>query len=254
MKQPDSKFNFKSIRFQLPLLFMMTSAIPALVAIIWISSLLTDRMEQMLQQRVRDSAQIADNVFKQYGEDLLLKTRVVSENRQISALLLSGDKIALINQLSALQQDLNLSVYGASIEVFDQSAGLVVSEPKRVNQQVPSPTVYTVLKRGEFKTSVYFLKEQLTVSAALPLFHPRQATPVGAVALSYPVSHKLADEIRKIAGAEVLFFVRPLGSPPRILATTLDESSSEDLVKKHANDSLHLRDQPEYLLAALKGS
>ncbi|MEZ0367917.1 MAG: GAF domain-containing protein, partial [Candidatus Sericytochromatia bacterium] len=249
-----SRLNPRSIRFKLPAMFMMVSAIPALVALIWLSSLLNERMEQILQQRVRDSAIIAENVFKEYTEDLLLKARLISENRQVPELLASGDKIALINQLSAQHQDLNLSLYGAGIEIFDQSGRLAVSEPKRATQQVPDTMVYTVLKRGEYKISTFFQQDELVVSAALPLFHPRQATPAGVVALSYHVSHKLADEIRKIAGAEVLFFVNPLGSQPRILATTLDESSSEELVEKYVKGMLKLEEQPEYLLSAIKGS
>lgn len=250
---PES-LNPKSIRIKLPLMFMMVSAIPAVVAIIWISSLLNERMELMLQKQAKDSALMAANVFEQYTEDLLLKARLIAEAKQVPQLLHDAQKIDLINQLSALYQDLNLGLYGAGIEVFDQSGRLAVSEPKRAAQQVPDTMIYTVLKRGEFKISTFFQNGDLMISAALPLFYSQQASAVGVVALSYRVSYKLADEIRKLSGSEVIFFVNDLGHKPRVLATTLDESSSKELVNRYIAGNLHLKDRPEYLLVALKGS
>ena len=246
--------NPRSIRLKVPVLFMMVSVIPALVAMFSLSRLLTDRMEQILQQRVHDSAQIANNVFKSYSEELLLKARVITSSPQIAEELARGDKIALINQLSALNQDLGMNVYGAGIEIFDASGRLAVSEPKRAVQRIPDTMAYTVVKRGEFKISSYFQDDELIVSTAIPLFHARQATPVGVVGLSFAVSPKLADEIRKIAGAEVLFFIHPLGEQPRILATTLDESSGLELAQKYVSGSLKLQNRPEYLIASIKGS
>lgn len=256
MKLPSwlSSYHLRSIRFRLPALFLVVALVPAVIMLVWLSTLLNNRMEQMLLARVSDATVTADNVFHQYSEDLLLKARLISASRQLSEQLLQKDKIALINQLSNLHQDLNLSVYDAGVEIFDQSGRLAASEPKRTTQQVPDTMIYTVLKRGEYKISTFFQQEQLIVSAALPLFHSGQATPVGVVALSYQVSHKLADEISKIAGAEVLFYTNDLGRQPRVLATTLDETSSSELVDKYVSNTLRLSDAPDYLLAANKSS
>lgn len=73
------------------------------------------------------------------------------------------------------------------------------------------------------------------------------------MALSFNVSHKLADEIHKLSAAEIMIFVAPLGEPARLLATTLDEQSSEQLLTSYLAENLQLRQQPEYLLAAVRG-
>ncbi|MBF2055315.1 MAG: diguanylate cyclase [Candidatus Sericytochromatia bacterium] len=243
----------RSIRFRLPMLFMMVSAIPAVVAIVWISSLLNERMEVLLQQRVRDSALTAHNIFEEYAQDILLKARLVTQTQQVQSTLRQQDKIALINQLSALRQDLNLGVYNATVEIFDASGKLFVAEPKRSLQQVSDTLVYTAMHRGQYRVSRFFEDDQLRLATALPIFHPEEARPIGAVALSFNVSHKLADEIHKLSAAEVLIFVAPLGEPARLLATTLDEQSSENLIARYLAEDLRLNQHPEYLLAAVRG-
>lgn len=248
------EIRWRSIRVKVPLMFMLVSALPLLVAMLWVSNLLNERLEYLLQQKANDSAAIASNVFEQYTEDLLLKTRLIVQSPELAHRLLSDDKIALINQLSDLHQDLNLSLYGAGIEIFDQSARLLVSEPKKATQQVPDTMVYTVLKRGEYKISTFFQQGDLIVSAALPLFDPQHSTAIGVVGLSYKVSYKLAEEIRKLAGAEVIFYVKSLGHEPQILATTLDESSTDELVKQAIKGQSRLPHKPTYLLSSLKST
>jgi len=243
---------FNSIRFRLPALFMMVSAIPAVVAIIWISNLLNERMEILLQQRVRDSASIVQNVFEEYAQDILLKARLITQTQQIQQQVYAQDKIPLINHLSTLNQDLNLTLYGAVIEVFDSSGKLFVAEPKRAQQQVPDTLVYTAMNRGQFRVLRFFEQDQLRIATAIPIFHPEQAEAIGVVAVSFNVSHKLADEIHKLAGAEVLLFSAPLGQAPNLLATTLDEQSSEELIAKYLQQELRLSQKPEYLLSALQ--
>ncbi|MGV3524576.1 MAG: diguanylate cyclase [Candidatus Sericytochromatia bacterium] len=244
--------NFKSIRLRLPLLFTLISAVPALVAIYWISGVLNTRLEQMLQQRVQENALMVENVFNQYGEDLLLKVRLATQTPRLQELLSSQDRIALINQLSTLHQDLNLSLYGAGIEIYDQTGRLRAAEPKRPTQQVPDTMIYTALKKGEHKVSRYFEGEHLRVSAAMPVFNTRQAGAVGVVAISFDVSHKLADEIRKLMGSEVLIFTHPLGEAPEVLGTTLDEQTSAERVLDYVNNQQQLSQRPAYLLAAVK--
>lgn len=246
-----AQINFRSIRFRLPILFTMVSAIPALVAIFWLSSLLSDRMELSLQQRVQDSAQIVSNVFDSYSEDLLLKARLMTQTQQLQELLYRKDKIALINYLSTLRNDLNLSLYGGVIEIFDDSGRLLVSEPKRATQQVPDVMAYTALKRGDFKISRFFEHDQLKIGTAIPVFHPSQANAIGVVALSFQVSPKLADEIHKLAAAEVLIFVQPLHQAPRLLATTLDERTSTELVTRQVKGQLRLSQEAEYLMSTV---
>lgn len=146
----------RSIRFRLPMLFMMVSAIPAVVAIVWISSLLNERMEVLLQQRVRDSALTAHNIFEEYAQDMLLKARLMTQTQQMQSTLRQQDKIALINHLSNLRQDLNLGVYNATVEIFDASGKLFVAEPKRSLQQVPDTLVYTAMHRGQYRVSRFF--------------------------------------------------------------------------------------------------
>ena len=160
-------FNFRSIRVRLPLLFMVVATVPALVSVVWISNVLTDRMEEILQQRVNDGVTVVENVLQQYTEDLLLKGRVVAQTQQIQELLRSRNKIALINELSTLNQDLQLTLYGTVIEVFDESGQAVVSEPKKRTQQVPDRMIYTALRRNEFKVSRFFAKDQLRIATAL---------------------------------------------------------------------------------------
>ncbi len=241
--------NFRSIRFRLPLLFMMASAIPALVSIYWISGLLNERMEQILDQRVRDSVTIVNNVFDEYTNDILLKGRVIAQTRSVHELLLAGQTIGLINELNTLNQDLHLTLYGAVIEIYDRNGRLVVSEPHRAKQQVPDRTIYTALKRNEFKVSRFFDGDKLRIATALPIFAPEQSGAIGVVALSFDVTHKLADEIHKITASEVLIFVNQLNQSPRLLATTLDETSSEQLILDYSQNKLNLAQRPDYMLA-----
>lgn len=241
--------NFRSIRFRLPLLFMMAAAIPALVSIYWISNLLNERMEQMLVQRLRDSVTIVNNVFDEYTNDILLKARVIAQMRSVQELLLAGQTIGLINELNTLNQDLHLTLYGAVIEIYDRNGRLVVSEPRRATQQVPDRTIYTALKRNEFKVSRYLDGDKLRVATALPIFASGQAGAIGVVALSFDVTHKLADEIHKITASEVLIFINQINQSPRLLATTLDESTSEQLILDYSQNKLNLANRPAYLLA-----
>lgn len=247
-------FNFRSIRFRLPILFMMVSAIPAVVAVFWISNILKERHEIILQQRVQDSAQIVNNVFEAYSEDLLLKARLIAQTQQVQEQLQQKNKIALINYLSSLNQDLNLAVYGGIVEVFDDTGRLLVSEPKHPEQQVPDTMVYTALKRGEFKVSQFFVHDQLKMSTAIPVFHPNHADAIGVIALSFQVNHKLADEIHKLAAADVLIYVHAFHQEPELLATTLDERTSQDLIRQHVTGTLRLSNQSTYLMASTKSS
>lgn len=243
-------FNFRSIRVRLPLLFMLVSTVPALVSVVWISNVLTDRMEDILQQRVNDGVTVVENVLQQYTEDLLLKGRVVAQTQQIQDLLRSRDKIALINELSSLNQDLQLTLYGTVIEVFDESGQAVVSEPKKRTQQVPDRMIYTALRRNEFKVSRFFADNQLRIATALPIFYPGQPRAIGAVTLSFNVSDRLADEIRKIAVSEVMFFKgRAKDQSLTLLASTLDEDTSRSLIERYLQNDLNLKSKPDYVLA-----
>lgn len=242
----------KSIRFRLPIMFMMASAIPAIVAIFWISNLLNERMNQMLQQRVNDSAVIVSNVFNQYSEDLLLRARLLAQDSRTQELLKARKRIELINHLSTLSDDLNLNLYGAVLEVFDENTRLLASVPKRGAQHVPDTMVYTALTKGEFKTSRFFQNDKLKISTALPVFHPSSSQALGVVTLSFDVSDKLTNEIHKLADAEVLIFSQPINQAPRLLASTLDMESSERLIQRFANSDPQANE--DYMVAALQGN
>ncbi len=258
-----NQVNFRSIRFRLPLLFTLISALPALLSVFWISNVLTDRMEQILQQRVDDGSVVVENVLQQYTEDLLLKGRVVAQAQRIQELLRSRNKIELINELNRMNQDLQLTLYGTVIEVFDENGQLVVSEPKKRQQQVPDRTIYTALRKNEFKVSRFFAGDQLRIATALPIFYADNARAVGAVTLSFNVSDRLADEIHKISASEVLFFRATANNNEgtharthavQLLASTLDESTSHLLIEKHLNNNLRLKDNPDYLMATQKNT
>lgn len=248
-------FNFRSIRVRLPLLFTLVSALPALLSVFWISNVLTARMEEILQQRVNEGVSVVENVLQQYTEDLLLKGRVVAQTQQIQEYLRSRNKIALINELNTLNQDLQLTLYGTVIEVFDESGQAVVSEPKKRTQQVPDRMIYTALHRNEFKVSRFFADDQLRIATALPIFYPGQPRAIGAVTLSFNVSDRLADEIRKIAISEVLFFKgRAQDQSLNLLASTLDETTTESLIARSQQGQLALHNKPDYVLATRQSS
>ena len=243
-------FNYRSIRVRLPLLFMLVSTVPALLSVVWISNVLTDRMEDILQQRVHDGVAVVENVLQEYTEDLLLKGRVVAQTQQVQEFLRSRNKIALINELNSLNQDLQLTLYGTVLEVFDESGQAVVSEPKKRTQQVPDRMIYTALRRNEFKISRFFADDQLRIATALPIFYPGQSRAIGVVTLSFNVSDRLADEIRKIAVSEVMFFKgHDEGNALTLLASTLDEVTSTSLIERYLKNDLKLKSKPEYVLA-----
>lgn len=248
-------FNFRSIRVRLPVLFTLVSVLPALLSVFWISNVLTDRMDDILQQRVSEGVTVVENVLQQYTEDLLLKGRVVAQTQQIQDNLRSRNKIALINELNTLNQDLQLTLYGTVIEVFDESGQVVVSEPKKRTQQVPDRMIYTALRRNEFKVSRFFADDQLRIATALPIFYPGQPRAIGAVTLSFNVSDRLADEIRKIAGSEVMFFKgRPGDNSLTLLASTLDEETTTTLIARHLQGELALQNAPDYVLQTRQSS
>jgi diguanylate cyclase (GGDEF)-like protein len=237
-----------SIRFRLPALFLLAALLPTLLSVVWSSRLLKQRMEDMFTQRARESAVIVGNIFDQYQQDILLKTRIISQTQAIQTHLLTGQSLELINQLNALYQDLNLQLYDAVLEVYQPNGQLLVAEPRQGRRLTPTAQIQAAL-RGEIKSVRLFAGEDLLICSTLPVYQASRSQPIGVLAVNFRVSHKLADEIRKIAGNEILI----LGQSPgwHVLASTLDEHTSDQLMQQWRQQTSGQKRQLPYILSAL---
>ncbi|PIQ23853.1 hypothetical protein COW36_13525 [bacterium (Candidatus Blackallbacteria) CG17_big_fil_post_rev_8_21_14_2_50_48_46] len=243
----------KSIRFRLPAFFLLAALLPTLLSAIWSSGLLEHRMEEMFAQQAQDSAQVASNIFEEYAQDLFLKTRVISQSQSVSQAVNSNNYLTLINHLSDLYQDLNLQLYDAVIEIYAPNGQLMVAEPRQSKQLVPADHIQAALK-GEFKNSRFFAGDELLICSSLPLYHASKPRPIAAMGISFRVSHQLVDQIRKISGTEVM--VVQAGAEGHVLATTLDESSSQGLLKMLMADKRknHVSRSLPYMLSSVSHS
>jgi diguanylate cyclase (GGDEF)-like protein len=237
-----------SIRFRLPALFLVAALVPALLSAVWSSQLLQNQIETMFTQRAQETAKVADNVFEEYTQDILLKTRIISQTQVIQEQALKQDYLDLINQLSSVYQDLNLQLYDAVIEVYDPSGHLMVAEPLQGQRLTGLDQVKAALK-GDFKSSRRFAQGHLLISSAIPLYHPSKPQPIAVLGLTFRVSHKLADAIGKIAGSDVMLLSKD--DKLEVLATTLDENTSNHLIQQLEHPAEFSKEKHSYILASI---
>lgn len=236
-----------SIRFRLPALFLLAALLPALLSALWSSQLLQSQIENFFTLRARETAIVADNIFEEFSQEILLKSQVISQTQAIQERALKRDYLDLINQLSTLYQDLNLQLYDAVLEVYDDKGKFMVAEPLQGQRLTPLDQVQSALK-GDFKSSRRFAQGHLLISAALPLYHPSKSQPIAVLGLTFRASNKLADAIGKIAGSEVLILSKE--EHLEVLATTLDETTSLNLVEQYEKGGLVQGKRPTYILAS----
>jgi diguanylate cyclase (GGDEF)-like protein len=201
-------------------LFVAVVCFPIVLSIIVISGLITQRMEIMLQKRAEGSLLVASNVFDQFIEDISLKARIISQLKDVKTAIIENDRIELINNLNYIRQDLNLSFYDSIIEIYDKNGSLMVSEPK-VSEKMTETSIIRDGLNGEVKTYAKFSDGKLKITSVYPLYHDISPSASGLVSISFFISDKLADEIKKISNTEVLLFTA--GKQPesyQILAST----------------------------------
>ncbi len=236
-----------SIRFRLPALFLLAALLPALLSAFWSSQLLQSQIENFFTLRARETSIVADNIFEEFSQEILLKSQVIAQTQAIQERALKRDYLDLINQLSTLYQDLNLQLYDAVLEVYDDKGKFMVAEPLQGQRLTPLDQVQSALK-GDFKSSRRFAQGHLLISAALPLYHPSKSQPIAVLGLTFRASNKLADAIGKIAGSEVLILSKE--EHLEVLATTLDETTSLNLVEQYEKGGLVSGKRPTYILAS----
>lgn len=240
----------KSIRFRLPALFLLAALLPALLSALWSSQLLKQRMQAMFSEQARESVEIAHNLFEEYQQDILLKTRIISQTRAIQELILNYSELDLINQLSILYQDLNLQLYDAVIEIYAPQGHLIAAEPRLGRRLTPKDHIQAAL-RGEFRQARLFVADDLLIAATLPIYHPSRPEPIAVLGVNLRITHKLADAISKISGSDILILRKQ--HPWKVLASTLDEQTAQNLALRLEQEgtALQINARQPYLLSAL---
>ena len=80
---------------------------------------------------------------------------------------------------------------------------------RRLNR---SPGIPNATLAGAVKTNLRYAADRLRVSAGYPIYRKAQSAPVGAVVVSFYVTGRLADEIKKLVSADVVLLAdRPPG-------------------------------------------
>ncbi len=196
-------------------LFISVVCFPIILSIIIISNLVSSRMETMLHKRAASSLQVASNIYEQFMEDIALKARIISQLKDIKNSYFENDKLELLKNLNFVRQELNVNYYDGIIEIYDHSGKPFVSEPK-IAEKLTDPDIIQDALNGDYRTYSKFDKDRLKITSVCPLFHDSNSIPVGAVSISFFMSNKLADEIKKISNTEVIF----LKDDKKVLATT----------------------------------
>ena len=202
---------------KLILLFFLVVCIPVILSIIASSTLFNNKMDVILEKRATESLNVAGSVFEKFMDDISLRGRIISQIRDVQVAAAARDKIALIDKISVLRQDLNLDYYDAVIEIYDNSGNLMVAAPKTSEIMTDSEIISSALK-GEFKNEVKFKNSKLKITSALPLYHESVSAASGVISISFFVSNKMADEIKKLSNTEVVIFSEDQLNP--ILGTT----------------------------------
>jgi len=192
---------------KLTFLFILVVCFPIVLSIIMISNLVPERMENLLQKRAAESLQVANSVFEKAVEDITLRARFISQIKDIKDAVITKDKLVLIDKINLIRQYLNLNYYDAIIEIYDKSGDVIVSEPK-ISEKMTDKDIVKAVLNGAVKNEIKFNNQKLKITTALPMYHESASGPSGVIAISFFVSHKITDEIKKISNTEVIIFFK----------------------------------------------
>lgn len=190
---------------KLILLFIIVVCFPIILSIILSSNLVTGGIESMLNKRALSSLQVASNVFEQFNDDISLKARIISQLDDIRNTIIKKDSIELIKDLNYMRQDLKINFYDGIIEIYDNSGNLLVSEPQ-ISKRLTSREIINNVLKGQVKNYSDFDNGKLKITSAYPIYSDEFAQPIGLVSIVFMVSDELADEIKKIANTEIIFY------------------------------------------------
>jgi diguanylate cyclase (GGDEF)-like protein len=184
-------------------LFILVVCIPMFFSFLLISDLLGKRMEAVIKRRVTSQLQIAGNLLKRNLEELTLKARFISQQKDIQQAFLDKDPIELIDRLNRVRKDLRLDLYEGGIEIYSKDGSLFVSEP--VNPfKVSNETAVKNALAGNFSEIRITNKGRLLFCSTVPVYSPSESQPVGAVAIGFVLDDAYADELRRVATTEIV--------------------------------------------------
>jgi diguanylate cyclase (GGDEF)-like protein len=192
-------------------LFIAVVCFPIILSVVLISNLVSDRMDTLLGRRAQSSMTVASNVFDQFIDDISLKARIISQLKDIKNAIIENDQIELIKNINFIRTDLNINFYDGIVEIYDKKGQLLVAEPK-ISKKMTADNIIRDALNGEVKTYSSLDGQKLKITSVYPLYHDSSAAPSGLVSVSFFISDKLADEIKKITNTEIIIFTS--GSSP----------------------------------------
>lgn len=247
------KLRFQTLRARLLITMVGVVILPGLFSLLWSHWSVQGMVTDLLNKQGDDAGQVVDNIFEEFVNDSFLKARIITQTRDLQTAVHSRETIDLINQLSALHQELNLGLYDGVIEVFDPQGRLLASEP-RVAKPLADANMVKGALQGAILSGNLFSDGGLKISAVVPIYHSASAAPSGVVAVSFRATHKIAEEIQKLANTHALIFTVPDQGRPQVLATTLPEDTSASLVALYAQGQSNRVSNRRYLMAVTQQS
>lgn len=212
------------MRKKMAFLFIVAVLVPLVSSTYIIVDLVRSRMETALRRRMDDNLAMAGNLFDRFMEDMSLKTRVLSQMKEIQDLVAMGDRVELLDRLFVHQGDLNLSAYSGILEAYDINGVLLASVPPRREPAAEPERMKSALS-GVLASAVSSIDETLTATISHPIYHPGKAGPTGALCLTCPLSDRVADDLAKVLGSDVVLY-RWQGGRTKVLASSMIRSGS----------------------------
>ena len=200
-------------------LFILIVCIPMLFSFMYVSDMVSERMEKMMEKRAANRLLIAENILQQTSSDLLVKAKTISQLNDIKELVSARDLIQLIDRLHSLRKDFRLDIFEGSIEIFDAQGNLLVSEPANPKVLSDQSSVIKALA-GNFSETRKYASGKLTISSVVPLYHPELSSPLGVVSVSLVVTESFVDEIKRITDTDVVI-LSDYNGDISVLATTV---------------------------------
>lgn len=235
---------------KLLILFVLVVFFPLFLSVLITSSMMHRQIDEMAERRASLRLQVVSNIFDEFIDDISLKARIIAQLNDVRKAVLENDKIELIQELNFIRQDLNLNYYGAVIEVYNNDQ-LMASEPQ-ISQRLTSEAPVREALRGEIKHYSSFDNNKLKFSSVYPVYEPSRPQPVGVVSVSFFVSDKLAEEVKKIANTEVFFFYKKNKDDFNVFASSFNFTDKEysqifDYLKGNAKNHIQINND-SYLL------
>ncbi len=203
-------------------LFVLVVCIPLFFSFLLISDILGKRMEAVIKRRVTSQLEIAGNLLNRNLEELTLKARFISQQKDIQQAFLDKNPIELIDRLNRIRKDLRLDLYEGGIEIYGKDGKLFVSEP--VNPfKISDETSVNKALSGEFSEIRVNRNGRLLFCTTVPIYSSTESQPVGAVTLGFVLNDAYADELKRVATTEIVLLALSK-KDCSVLATTVMEN------------------------------